>query len=283
MNTQRSTRSSLPFLSLPLTLLSLLVVAVGVVSLPGCQTAPAQAAQRFAADTLLPVSEENKLGQQMAAEVEKQVKLHPDRGVQEYVQRIGQRVAAKAVDKPKGIQFTFKVVDDDKTVNAFALPGGHIYVYSGLMKLAADEAELASVIGHEIAHVTERHIAERLVTQLGLQTVAALALGQNPSLLAQVAAQVVGTGAFLSFSRQQEAEADARGLPYMAAAGYDPLGFVRLFTKLRRGEGPAFARFLSAHPLPSERIEAANERIARMKNPPTERNRREYMDLQREL
>src|SRR5438132_833649 len=107
---------------------------------------------RMAADLLLPVSEENKLGAQMAAEVKQ--KLHPSRELQDYVAKVGAKIAAKAKDAPRGIKFTYKVIDDDKTVNAFALPGGHIYVYTGLLKMAGDEAELAAVLGHETAHVT---------------------------------------------------------------------------------------------------------------------------------
>jgi predicted Zn-dependent protease len=252
-----------------------------VVTGPACQTL--EPAQRLAADALVPVSEENKLGTQLAAEVEKKSKLLKDQKVQEYVSRVGNRIASKARDKPQGINFTFKVIDDDKTVNAFALPGGHIYVYTGLLKLADDEAELASVLGHEIAHVTQRHVAERLVTQFGLQTVLGLALGRDPGLLAQIAAQLAGTGALLSFTRQQESDADAHGMPYSVAAGYDPMGFVRLFAKLKRGEGPAFLAFLQDHPLPSQRIEAARARIARMRNPPRTTNKEQYEAMMRNL
>ncbi len=119
------------------------------------------AAGEAVANVLLPVSQENQMGVQLVKEVEKESKIHADKDVQDYVANLGKNIAAQAHDVPAGIKFTFKVIDDPKTVNAFALPGGHIYVYSGLMKLADDEAELASVIGHEIAHVTQRHVAER--------------------------------------------------------------------------------------------------------------------------
>lgn len=262
---------------------AVVMASLGFVVVTGsaCQTlAPVE---RLAADALLPVSEENKLGVQLAAEVEKKTKLHPDKDVQAYVSNLGNKLAARASDTPKGIRFTFKVIDDDKTVNAFALPGGHIYVYTGLLKLADDEAELASVLAHEIAHVAQRHVAERLVTQLGLETVLGLALGRDPGLLAQIAAQVAATGAVLSFTREQESDADAHGMPYAVAAGYDPLGFVRLFTKLRKGEGPAALAFLHDHPLPSQRIEDARARIARMRNPPTTTNKAQYEAIQRQV
>ena len=251
------------------------------VATTSCGTA--QAAQRVAANALLPVSEENKLGREMSAQVEKELRVHKDDEVQAYIQRLGTKLARKARDTPQGIKFSFKVIDDDKTVNAFAIPGGHIYIYSGLMKAADDEAELAGVVSHEIAHVTQRHIAERLVAQYGLQTVLGLALGAEPGLLAQIAAQVAGTGALLKFTRDQESEADARALPYMVAAGYDPDAMVSFFKKLQRGEGPGALVFLSDHPLPSDRVEALNTRIKRMRNKPDTRNKDALDDIKQKL
>lgn len=242
-----------------------------------------ESGQRLAANALLPVTEENKLGVDMAKQVEKELKIHKSKDVQDYIARLGSRIASKARDTPKGIRFTFKVVDDDKTINAFAIPGGHIYVYSGLMKAASDEAELAGVLGHEIAHVTQRHIADRLVTQLGLQTVLGLALGKNPGMVGQLAAQLAGTGALLKFTRDQESEADARGLPYMVAAGYDPNGMVRFFQKLQKNEGPGALVFLSDHPLASDRIEALQARIKRMRNKPDMTNQAAYEEIKGKL
>ena len=242
-----------------------------------------ESGQRLAANALLPVSEENKLGRDMKKEIEKELKLHKSQEIQDYIEKLGSRIASKARDTPQGIKFTFTVVDDDKTINAFAIPGGHIYVYSGLMKAASDEAELAGVIGHEIAHVTQRHIADRLVAQFGLQTVLGLALGKDPSLLSSLAAQVAGTGALLKFTRDQESEADARGLPYMVAAGYDPEGMVRFFRKLKKTEGPGALVFLSDHPLPSARIEALEARIKRMRNKPTKTNKEAYQEIKAKL
>src|SRR5688572_22058484 len=200
--------------------LSLSLALALSLAVPTAACSAVQSVQGMAANALLPVSEENKLGNQMAKEVEKELKVHKNDDVQNYIERLGNKLAKKARDTPQGIKFTFKVIDDDKTINAFAIPGGHIYIYSGLMKAASDEAELAGVVGHEIAHVTQRHIAERLVAQYGLETVLGLALGKDPSLLGQIAAQVGGTGALLKFTRDQESEADARGMPYMVAAGY---------------------------------------------------------------
>jgi beta-barrel assembly-enhancing protease len=240
-------------------------------------------AKSVAAAVVLPVPEEIRLGQQMSKEVEKEAKLHPSRDVQAYVQRVGRNVAAKAVDTPKGIKYTFKVIDDDKQVNAFALPGGHIYVFTGLLKLMDDEAELAAVLSHEVAHVSNRHIAERLATMYGVQMLTTLALGQNPGALKQIAAQVAQYGTLVQFTRGQESEADAKGLPYLIRAGYDPNGMVRLFAKMSRGEGPKFAKFLQDHPLPSERVAATKQRVARLKNKPTKTNEGAYQRFEDEI
>jgi predicted Zn-dependent protease len=259
----------------PFALAALAALAVPLV--PAC--AAVQDVQSVAANALLPVSEENKLGAEMAKEVERELKVHADKQVQAYVDRVGNTLARKARDTPAGIKFTFTVIDDDKTINAFAIPGGHIYVYSGLIKAAADEAELAGVIAHEIAHVTQRHIAERLVAQYGLQTVLGLALGENPSMIAGLAAQVAGTGVLLKFTRDQESEADMRGLPYLVAAGYDPNALVSFFKKLQKTEGPGALVFLSSHPMPSDRIAALDARISRMRNPPDERNKAAHQEI----
>jgi predicted Zn-dependent protease len=241
------------------------------------------AAQRGITNVALPVSEEIKLGKQLAKEVEKENKLHKSDAVQDYVDDVGDRLLRKVRDKPDGMKFTFKVIDDDKTVNAFALPGGHIYVYSGLLKMADDEAELACILGHEIAHVTQRHVAERLVAAYGLDALLTIALGNDPGAISQIAAQIVAGGTMMKFSRVQESEADAKGVPYAVRAGYDPNGFIRFFNKLKKGEGPGVLVFLQDHPLPSDRIEDVKSIIANYKNPPDERNKDEFVAMQGKL
>lgn len=242
-------------------LLALLVSFVVPVS-TGCG-GPANEA---AADVLIPIEEENRLGQQMRAELEKELTIHSNAELQSYVKGLGQKAARGAGNQtPKGIKYDFIVVDDDKTVNAFAIPGGSIYVYTGLLKKASSEAEVMGVLGHEVAHVTNRHVAQRLVAIYGVSALAGIALGENPSTLAQIVANVAANGFLLKYSRDAEREADRYGVAFSARAGYDPNGFISFFKKMEGG-GPAF---LASHPAPAERVENTRKVIGQLTNPPT--------------
>lgn len=230
-----------------------------------------ETATETAADIVLPVAEEQKLGEQMAVEVDKQLKMHTDPEVNAYVDRVGKRIVDAADNVPEGISFEFHVVDDDETVNAFAIPGGHIYVYSGLLKAVDNEAELASVLAHEVAHVTRRHIAQRMVAMYGYQTLASLALGENPGMVGQLAASVAAQGLLLKHSRDHEYHADVNGLRYLIAAGYDPHAMASFFEKLQgESDVPAFAEFLMSHPMSSSRVEQVRLLLQNRRDLPTE-------------
>ncbi|MFH1808168.1 MAG: M48 family metallopeptidase [Pseudomonadota bacterium] len=239
-------------------------------------------ASRATVDTLLPVAEENKIGKQLSAELEKKVSLLASEPVQQYIRSLGGKVVAAAQGKPKGIRFTFKVIADDKTVNAFAMPGGFVYVYTGLLKKASDEAELMSVLSHEVSHVTERHVAERLIAANGIQVVTELALGAKPDLLGQLVAGIVSNGFLLTYSRDQEREADSKGLATEVKAGYDPNGFVSFFKKLDDGT-PALLAILSSHPATQERIASAQTWIRQHGSVPTERGAAAYQAMRAQL
>ena len=163
------------------------------------------------------------------------------------------------------VPFTIKVLDNGE-VNAFALPGGFFYVDSGLILAADNEAELAAVMAHEIAHVAARH-ATKNMTKQQIWNMASIPLmfigGPAAYAIAEVASIAVPLG-FLKFSRDAEREADMLGLQYDYAAGYDPQAFVQFFEKLKAEEKKKhskIARMFSTHPMNSERISAAQEEI----------------------
>jgi predicted Zn-dependent protease len=172
----------------------------------------------------------------------------------EVVERIGKRIAlASGAD----FEWEFSVIDEPKTVNAFCLPGGKIAVYTGIMPVAETEAALGVVMGHEVAHATLRHGAERMTQQLaiaGVTTVAELSLGdvKYRSLLLAVFAVGVNLKFVLPYSRGHESEADAVGLRYAAAAGYNPEAAPKLWDRMG-ASGKTPPEFMSTHPDPANR------------------------------
>lgn len=255
------------------------------VFISGCaQVAPVTAPiQDVAAEVVLPVAEEEALGERMARELEREVRLHPSPQLQRYVERVGRAVVRSARDVPEGIDFRFRVIDDDEMVNAVTLPGGNVYVYSGLLEALDDEAELAGVLAHEVAHVSRRHVAERLATLYGLELVHQLALGAGGGALVQLVSQIAATGALLGFSRDQEREADVVGLAYLTRAGYDPMGLVRFFETLaaEAPEAPGALQFLQTHPAPAERLSRLEALIAARPENPERTARRQYQAVKR--
>jgi predicted Zn-dependent protease len=209
------------------------------------------------------VEKEMALGKQLAEEVARQAKIVDDPIVAEYINRLGQNLARNSDAK---VPFTFKVVDDN-TPNAFAFPGGYIFVHSGLIKIADEEDELAAAIAHEIAHVAARHLTCR-ATQNELAhigaAVPAIVLGGLGGYAARQAAGAALPMTFLSFSRHDESEADYLGLQYMWAAGYDPNGAISIFEKmesLQRNEPNAISKLLATHPLDADRITKTQKEI----------------------
>lgn len=236
---------------------------------------------RVAADALVPVSEENSLGRQVSSEVEQELTMHPNANVQQYVRKLGEQIVSVVNDVPSGIRFTFQVVDDPRTVNAFALPGGFIYVYSGLMAKMNTEAELAAVLSHEIAHVTRRHVAQRLVTLYGVDLLSKVALGNEPGVVTGIVATVVEQGFLLRYSREQEIDADEVGLRYMVLANYNPYGFIDFFSLMQ--DQPSPPEFLLTHPLPANRIKFMKSEIKKISDVPTRDNRDQFQMIKRQL
>jgi len=203
------------------------------------------------------------MGAQFSAQLEQELVFLHDPEVESYIDDLGQSLAR--VSGRSHLTYRFHVVDTDE-VNAFAVPGGYLYVNRGLIEAAESESELAGVLGHEIGHVVGKHSARQLTQQYGLSMLASLALGENPGMLAQLTAQIVATGAVTRYSREMESEADAYGVRELYDAGIDPNGLATFFRKLEEMRGGAgggsLEKFFSTHPEPGDRAEAVRRQIA---------------------
>ncbi len=213
---------------------------------------------------LYSVEREQALGRQLAAEVERTSKLIKDSIVTEYVNRIGQNLVRNSDAR---VPFTIKVLDNDE-INAFALPGGFFYVNTGLILAADNEAELAGVMAHEIAHVAARH-ATKNATRSEIFNIASIPLIFIGGPAGYAVRQAVGLAmpmSFLKFSRDAEREADLLGMEYQYASGYDPEEFVKFFEKLHAQEKQKKQGFLAkafaTHPMTGDRIKRAQKEIA---------------------
>ena len=195
------------------------------------------------------------------------IKYVTDPQVVSYVEGLVNKLAVFA-KKDRSSDFHMHVINDPKTVNAFATPGGHLYVYTGLLLSSDNEAELVGVLGHEMGHVVAHHAARTLVETFGMQTVLGLAVGKDPTMLAQVAggvAGLAGQGVLLAHSRSDENEADGYAVKYAAEAGYDPHGIASFFQKLLKLQGntPRLLTWLQTHPATADRIAHVDAVIAR--------------------
>jgi len=240
-----------------------------LVALLGCETNPYTGRHQL---LMTSVAEEMNLGTQAYSQVKSDPKVHLSQDPREIepVKRVASRIIeaakrSKYADMAQQFQWEVTVIKDDKTMNAFALPGGKIAVYTGIFPVAKNEAGLAAVLGHEVVHALARHGAERMsqgqLTNAALQVAGAAigASGTNP-LLSQAAMAALGAGAqvgvLLPFSRSHESEADYIGILLAADAGYDPRESVYLWERMEQmsgGGGPS--EFLSTHPGHDTRIQ----------------------------
>ena len=213
--------------------------------------------------SLVSEGQEVQMGQQYMAEVEREQGVYADPALNAYVDSVGHALAA--VSERPDLPWSFRIVDDP-VVNAFALPGGPIYLARGIMAHFNSEAEMASVLGHEIGHVTARHIVEQMsrqqIAQLGL--IASMIAVPDLMPYSQSISGALGV-VFLKFGRDDESQSDELGFRYMTRVGYDPQGAVDMFQILDRQDGEsdrAIPEWASTHPDPGNRIAAARQRIA---------------------
>ena len=216
---------------------------------------------------------EIKMGKQYADEIEKSTRFISDPVITEYVNRIGQNIVKNSDCK---VPFTIKVIDTDE-INAMALPGGFFYVNSGLVLAADEEAELAGVMAHEIAHVCAHHAAREMTranyAQIGMVPLIMMTGYSWTGYGIYEATQLLIPITFLEFSREFEAQADYLGVQYMFRAGYDPQAFVTFFEKIQNLEKQkpgAVAKVFENHPQTPDRIEHSEEEIARILPPKDE-------------
>lgn len=214
---------------------------------------------------------EIRMGKEYAQQIEASVKLNQDPVVNEYVNRIGQNLVRNSDAR---VPFTIKVVEDD-SINAFALPGGFFYVNTGLILAADEEAELAGVMAHEIAHVAARHAMRQLTRSqwANFGTIPLIFIGGGIGYAARAAAGLGLPLTFLQFSRGFEAEADYLGVQYMYKTGYDPQAYVQFFEKIQAKEKKkpgTLAKAFSTHPQTPDRIEKTQDEINKILPPRSE-------------
>jgi predicted Zn-dependent protease len=245
--------------------LALLSLAAG-----GCSTNPVTQERTL---MFLSPQQEVALGQEAAPQFSQEFGgPYGDPVMQEYVRGVGAKVAAHAVSADYPYEYTFTVLDSD-VVNAFALPGGPIFITRGLLFQLGDESQLAAVLAHEATHVAARHSAQQISQQMSVSvliSIASAALsrgktgGETSPAAAEQVAGLVANLANLRYSRKHETESDTFGLDYMIRAGYNPLGMVRvmeMFQRMEQQGGAGGPEFLRTHPSPENRVEAIQARI----------------------
>lgn len=230
-----------------------------------------------------------KVGRQAAAEVEKQMPILNDSEATGYVSRVGQRLVNSIPEEFRHpeFQYYFKIVNA-RDINAFALPGGPMYVNRGMIEAARNEGEMAGVMAHELSHVALRHgtaqatKGQKYGLLAGILGIGGQIIGGVPGAAAQIAGQGVGVY-FLKFSREYETEADILGARIMAGAGYDPHDLANMFKTIEQQSGGGGGGFLSDHPSPANRYETINQeaQYLRVENPI--RNSRDFSQVQSRL
>ena len=231
-----------------------LILTIAVfVSFSGCE-----AVKNSSGINIFPVEKDKALGLQVSAEIEsdtEQFPILPEQGnekIYKYIREIRDNILNSGEVRYKDeFAWQVKIIDDAETLNAFATPGGYIYVYTGLIKYLDSEDHLAGVMGHEIAHADLRHSTRQLTKMYGVQELISIALG-NSGAVKDVAAALIN----LKFSRSHESESDAASVRYMCSTPYNAAGAAGFFEKIEAEGSSQPPQFMSTHPNPGNRVEA---------------------------
>jgi beta-barrel assembly-enhancing protease len=252
----------------PRTLTAVIGSAVLILAVTAVGSHPARAQGINLGDlNLISVEDETRMGKEMSVDVEREHPLLNDGQVQRYVRDLGGRLARYVPNT--GIPLTVKVVRDDE-VNAFTIPGGYIYVNSGLIKRLDTEAELAGVIAHEMSHAVNRDGTKQLTRMYGISFFLNLVLGSNAPQWQQIAGDLFSTVGLLAYGRTAETEADKGAVRISRAAGYNPTGYLDFLKKLQameQSQPNLLTELFSTHPETSGRIGTVEREIALLPPP----------------
>lgn len=215
---------------------------------------------------LFSINNDKELGAQVAAEIEANPAEYPILSesqypeAYEYLEDMKDEILNSGTVQYKDeFAWELKIIHDDAVLNAFATPGGYIYVYTGLIKYLDQADDLAGVLGHEIAHADLRHTSRNLQREYGVSILLSILLGDNANELTTIAAQIAKTGSDLKFSREFESEADENSVIYLAETDFACNGAASFFAKLiANGQDSGVPQFLSTHPNPENRVEDIN-------------------------
>jgi len=269
------------------TILASLFITVLIVAAPGAMIA---AGQDFGFDfddfNLISVEDEIEIGKELSKEVESEYQLYPDNEVQRYVRELGKRVAPSAPNADN-IPLSVKVIKDDE-VNAFTIPGGYIYINSGLIRRVDTEAELVGVIAHEMGHAVKRHGTEQLTQIMGVNMVMGLFLGSDAPDWQYLVGDLFSSVGLLAYGRDNELQADRLAVRITHAAGYDATQFLTFMYKLQDledSEPSALTELFSTHPSTSERITNIKTEISQLdtKNTRPIVNTRNFNNMKRRI
>jgi predicted Zn-dependent protease len=266
----------------PVSRLPLLAFAAAT-TVAACATNPATGKKEF---SLMSEAQEIQLGQQMDAEVRREMGLYEDANLQRYVETVGARLA-RSSERPN-LPWHFAVVDSP-AVNAFALPGGYIYLTRGILPFLDNEAQMAGVLSHEIGHVTARHAAQQYTkaTTAGVGVTLLSIFVPEARPLQGLTEQALGV-LFLKYGRDDELQADRLGVQYAARGGWDPRGVAGMLTTLERldeasGERRGVPNWLSTHPAPADRVQKVQAAIENVAVPVGTSGRTDEADFQKQI